>query len=218
MKNLKSSDIKAIIFDRDGVIIDAETLALQSIFFGLKKVGIRASKNDVPLMTGMSIDALKEQLLSKWDFSFEEFRLIQRKYFYEHIDNVPYFLDTIKFIKKLHRQNKTLALTTSAGIEGTRLILKKIGISDMFKVVVAKEDCTKFKPDPEPYIITAKKLGVAPEECVVIEDSEIGVKAAKNANMYCVAMPNKHTKNQDFSLADKIITSIKDLEGVFSAQ
>lgn len=206
--------MKAIIFDRDGVIIDTDTLASQSVFFGLEKVGINASEKDIPLMAGKSIDALKEFLYSKWNFNFEEFRIIQRKYFYEHLENAPYFLDTIKFIKKLHRQNKVLALTTSAGIEGTMLILKKVGISDMFKVIVAKEDCTKFKPDPEPYIITANKLGVIPEDCVVIEDSEIGVKAAKNANMYCVAIPNKHTKSQDFSLADKIISSIKDLEGI----
>lgn len=214
MKNLKTTGVKAIIFDRDGVIIDTDTLVSQSVFFGLEKIGINASENDIPPMAGKSIDALKELLYSKWNFNFEEFRIIQKKYFYEHLEDAPYFLDTIKFIKKLHRQNKILALTTSAGIEGTMLILKKVGISDMFKVIVAKEDCTKFKPDPEPYITTAKKLGVIPEDCVVIEDSEIGVKAAKNANMYCVAIPNKHTKSQDFSLADKIISSINGLEEI----
>lgn len=214
MKNQKTTEVKAIIFDRDGVIIDTDTLVLQSILFGLKKIGVNATENDIPLMTGKSIDALKEFLSSKWNFNFEEFRIIQKKYFYEHIEDAPYFLDTIDFIKKLHRQNKTLALTTSAGIEGTMLILKKVGISDMFKIIVAKEDCTRFKPDPEPYTITANKLGVIPEDCVVIEDSEIGVKAAKNAHMYCFAMPNKHTKNQDFSLADKVIYSTKELEGI----
>lgn len=212
MKNKKKSEIKAIIFDRDGVIIDTDTLVLQSVFFGLEKIGISASKNDIPLMSGRSIDALKEFLLSKWDFNFEEFRLIQRRYFYEHLDDAPYFLNTIKFIKKLHHQNKIIALTTSAGIEGTLLILEKVGISNMFKVIVAKEDCIKFKPDPEPYIITAKKLRVAPKDCIVIEDSEIGVRAAKAANMRCVAIPNKYTVNQDFSLADKIASSIKDIE------
>jgi HAD superfamily hydrolase (TIGR01509 family) len=212
MNNKKKSGIKAIIFDRDGVIIDTDTLVLESVFFGLKKIGITASKNDIPLMAGMSIDALKELLLSKWNFNFEEFRLIQKKYFYEHLDNAPYFLDTIKFIKELYSRNKVLALTTSAGIEGTTLILKKIGIFEMFKVIVAKEDCTKFKPDPEPYIITVNRLRVAPEDCIVIEDSEVGVKAAKNAKMYCVAVPNKHTKNQDFSLADKVVSSIIDID------
>lgn len=214
MKSRKTGDIKAVIFDRDGVIIDTDTLVLQSVFFGLEKMGVSATKKDVPLMAGKSIDALKEFLRSKWDFNFEEFRMIQRKYFYEHLNDAPYFLNTIKLIKKLHHQNKTLALTTSAGIEGTILILKKIGIYDMFKIIVTKEDCTKFKPDPEPYITTARRLGVSPEDCVVIEDSETGVKAAKKANMYCIAVPNKHTKNQDFSLADRIISSTKKLEEI----
>ncbi len=214
MKNLRMTGVKAIIFDRDGVIIDTDTLVSQSVFFGLEKIGINASENDIPLMAGKSIDALKELLCSKWNFNFEEFRIIQKKYFYEHLENAPYFIDTVKFIKKLHHQNNVIALTTSAGIEGTRIILEKVGIADMFRVIVAKEDCTKFKPDPEPYLITAKKLRVSPEDCLVIEDSEIGIKAAKSANMYCVAIPNKHTKNQDFSLADEIVSSTKDLEEI----
>lgn len=214
MKNQRIADVKAIIFDRDGVIIDTDTLVSQSVFFGLEKIGINASEEDIPLMAGKSIESLKEFLLNKWNFNFDEFRLIQRQYFYDHLDNAPYFHDTIEFIKKLNKQNKILALTTSAGIEGTILILKKIGIFDMFSVIVAKEDCTKFKPDPEPYMITAKKLGIRPENCIVVEDSEVGVKAAKKANMYCIAIPNKHTKNQDFSIADKTVSSIKDIENM----
>jgi len=214
MDENKPTNVSAVIFDRDGVIIDTDTLVLESVFFGLKQLGINASKDDVPLMAGMSIDALKIYLVNKWKFDFDEFRIIQRKYFYEHLDNAPYYLDTINFIKKLHLQNKVLALTTSAGIEGTALILKKIGVYDMFKVIVSKEDCTKFKPDPEPYILTANKLNVPPTECVVFEDSEVGVKAAKSANMYCIAIPNRYTKNHDFSLAERTINSIKDIESI----
>ncbi len=88
--------VKAIIFDRDGVIIDTDTLVSQSVFFGLEKIGINASENDIPLMAGKSIDALKELLCSKWNFNFEEFRIIQKKYFYEHLENAPYFIDTVK--------------------------------------------------------------------------------------------------------------------------
>ncbi|MEK7168601.1 MAG: hypothetical protein AAB778_01175 [Patescibacteria group bacterium] len=63
--NSQKFDIKAIIFDRDGVIIDAETIALKSIFFGLNKMGINASKKDIQHMAGNSIDSLKKLLLSK---------------------------------------------------------------------------------------------------------------------------------------------------------
>ncbi len=203
---------KAVIFDRDGVIIDTDTLVGPSIIYGLKKVGIDASENDVPPMAGKSIDTLKELLLSKWNFNFDEFRAIQRKYFYDNLDNAPYYMDMVEFIKNLHSQNKIIALTTSAGLEGTILILKKIGLNDMFKVIIAKENCTKLKPDPEPYLKTAEKLGILPEDCIVIEDSAIGVEAAKKANMKCIAIPNKHTNKQDFSVADLVANSVEDIK------
>lgn len=208
--------VKAIIFDRDGVIIDTDTLVGESIIFGLKEMGIEATEQDVPIMAGKSIDALKELLLSKWHFDFDAFRVIQRKYFYDNLERAPYFPETIQFIKELHAQGKTVALTTSAGKEGTMLILEKIGLANVFKVIVAKEDCTKFKPDPEPYLITAEKLELLPEECVVIEDSSVGVEAAKAAKMFCIAIPNKHTLDQDFSKADSVIDSISSIDELIS--
>lgn len=207
---------KAIIFDRDGVIIDTDTLVARSIIFGLRNVGIDVHENEVPIMAGKSIDALKELLLSKWNFDFDEFRTIQRTYFYDNLGEAPYFPQIVKFIRDLHSQDKTIALTTSAGIEGTSLILQNIGISNMFKVIVAKEDCTKLKPDPEPYIITAKKLGISPCECVVIEDSSIGVEAAVRANMHCIAIPNNHTKGYDFSLADYVAEAVDDIRKIIN--
>lgn len=211
MKEIKAS---AVIFDRDGVIIDTDTLVGESVIFGLKQMGIDVSADDVPLMAGKSIDALKELLLNRWKFNFDDFRKIQREYFYENLDNAPYYNETVDYIKKLHSEGKTIALATSAGREGTLIILEKIGIVHMFKVITAKEDCTKFKPDPEPYLITAKALGLSPEECVVIEDSSIGVEAAKNAKMYCIAIPNQHTIQHDFSKADVVVKSIKDIEDI----
>lgn len=207
-----SIQAKAIIFDRDGVIIDSDTLVGQSITYALKEVGINIPEGKIPPMAGKSIDTLKDLLLSKWDFNFDEFRAIQRKYFYDNLQNMPYYANMIEFIKSLHSQNKIIALTTSAGREGTLLILKKIGIIDIFNVIIAKEDCTKLKPNPEPYLKTAEKLNISPEDCVVIEDSAIGVEAAKNANMKCIAIPNEHTANQDFSSADLVVNSVEDIK------
>ncbi len=203
---------KAIIFDRDGVIIDTDSAIADSMLYGLRALGINATEKDVPLMAGKSIDTIKEYLLSKWDFNFDEFRNIQRKYYYDNIDNVPFFTDVIEYIKRLHSEGKAIALTTSAAREGTLLLLGKVDLLSAFKVIVVKEDCTKHKPDPEPYLLTAQKLGLKPEDCVVIEDSETGVKAAKSANMYCIAIPNSHTKDQDFSSADAVVKSISEID------
>lgn len=209
---------KAIIFDRDGVIIDTDALFPESIMYGLKQVGITAKESDVPWVAGTSMEKFKELLLKKWTFDFDEYRAIQRKYYYDNLDKAPYFTETVEYIKKLHAQNRMLALTTSAAREGTMLILKKVNLDTLFSVIVTKEDCTKLKPDPEPYLLTAKKLGISPEDCVAIEDSSSGVRSAKKSNMYCIAIPNRHTKNQDFSLADKVVNSIEEVQSFVDFQ
>ena len=75
----------------------------------------------------------------------------------------------------------------------------------MFTELVTFEDYTFRKTNPEPYLVTAKKLNVKPQDCLVFEDSNVGVEAAKKAEMKCIALPNEYTKKQDFSKADKII-------------
>ena len=68
------------------------------------------------------------------------------------------------------------------------------------------------KPDPEAYLITARKLGVAPAECVVFEDSHVGVVAAKRAGTFCVAVRNPRALiRQDLSMADVIVDSMRDV-------
>lgn len=207
---------KAIIFDRDGVIIDTDSSIAASMVYGLNALGITATKDDVPLMAGKSIDTIKDYLLSKWDFDFDEFRKIQRQYYYDNIDNVPYFAETIEYIKKWYSEGRTLALTTSAAKEGTVIYLNRLGLQHMFQIIVTKEDCAKHKPDPEPYLLTARKLGLAPQDCLVIEDSSTGVESAKAANMICIAIPNDNTKLQDFSKADYVVKSMKEVENLVS--
>jgi len=107
----------------------------------------------------------------------------------------------------LYESKIILALTTSGGPNSTEKILKKTGLDKIFSVVITNADYVKKKPNPEPYLTTAKKLGLEPSECVVIEDTPVGVESAKAAGMKCIALPNEFTKKQDFSKADLIVDS-----------
>jgi HAD superfamily hydrolase (TIGR01509 family) len=166
-------------------------------------------------LIGRSIDDYLQYFLNKWDFDSVEFKEILYKQFYSNLDQAPIFSDTINLINNLHRKNIILALTTSAGKDGTLLILNKINILNNFKVIVTKEDVQHRKPNPEPYALTAKKLGIDPKYCVAIEDTSLGVESAKGAGMMCIAIPNKYTKDQDFSLADVVVKSAKQLNELF---
>lgn len=207
-----NSIIKAVIFDRDGVIIDTEGVHIESIKYGFKKLGYIVEKEDYPHIIGQNSVKVKEYFLSKWKFDYDLFRKIQNDYYYENLFKAKYFSKVVETIKSLNVKKVPLALTTSASREGTMQILTTAEIQNMFKVIVTKDDCEKFKPDPEPYLITSKKLKISPKLCVVIEDTCIGVISAKNAGMCCIALPNHYTKNQDFSMADYILESDSQLE------
>lgn len=202
---------KAVIFDRDGVLINTEGLVLDSIRYAFKELGYSLQSDDIPYITGKRFDAYKDYIQQKYNFDLVSYREIQNNYFYSHINEAQFFKDTIKLIKKLYSQKIPIALTTSAGREGTYLILNKAEITNLFSVIVTKEDCINLKPSPEPYMITARKLGIDPNYCVVLEDTTIGVESAKCAGMLCIAIPNEYTKDQDFSLADVVVKSAKEI-------
>lgn len=203
---------KAVIFDRDGVIINTDGLILESIRESLKTFGFKLKDEDIPHIIGRSFKVYKTYFEQKWKIDIDEYRKIQNEYYYSNLDKAKYFEETIDLIKTLFNKNTLMAVTTSAGREGTILLLDKVGITNMFKVIVTNEDCENLKPDPEPYITTAKKLGIEPKYCVAIEDTALGVESAKGAGMMCIAIPNEYTTHQDFSLADVVVNSAKEVE------
>jgi HAD superfamily hydrolase (TIGR01509 family) len=205
---------KAVIFDRDGVIIDTQGLLITSVRYAFKQLSFELQDEDIDQLIGRSIDDYLQYFLNKWDFDSVEFKEILYKQFYSNLDQAPIFSDTINLINNLHRKNIILALTTSAGRDGTLLILNKINILNNFKVIVTKEDVQHRKPDPEPYALTAKKLGIEPKYCVAIEDTALGVESAKGAGIMCIAIPNEYTKHQDFNLADAVVKSAKEIESL----
>jgi beta-phosphoglucomutase len=90
-----------------------------------------------------------------------------------------------------------LAIATTAPKKNWEFVLKALDIKEnIFSAILGDEDIKKGKPDPEIYLKTAKKLKVRPKECLVFEDSPVGVEAAKNAGMTVIGMLTKHTKEE----------------------
>ncbi len=196
---------KAVIFDRDGVILDSESVHINSTIYAFNKLGISLNEEDIDELIGKHPEDYKIYFLKKYSFSYEEFRKIQKEKYYNLLESTPFFDRIINLIKKLHSMNIPLAITTSGSKKSTIQILQKAGLEKVFAELVTFEDYTFRKPNPEPYLVTAKKLNVKPQDCLVFEDSSVGIEAAKRAEMRCIALPNEYTKKQDFSKADKII-------------
>jgi len=95
-----------------------------------------------------------------------------------------------------------LAVASSSHKRMIEYVLKKLKIIDLFDSIVGAEDIDRSKPDPEIFLISAKRLNVKPEECIVVEDSKLGVEAAKKAGMKCLGYINPSSGKQDLSKAD----------------
>jgi HAD superfamily hydrolase (TIGR01509 family) len=202
MKN----NFKAIIFDRDGIIINSEPINLSSAIKAFKKQGIEITEDEKKIIIGTHPRDYQDIFEKKYpDLDFTEYREYKRKLYVKGQKTAPLFAETIKLIKKLYQQKTPLALVTSSSGTGTLDILKRAGIDNLFKTIVTFEDCEKRKPAPDCYLIAAKKLGLKPSDCLVFEDTQIGLEAAKQAGMTCYVIPTQTTKNQDFSKADKVI-------------
>jgi HAD superfamily hydrolase (TIGR01509 family) len=204
--------MKAAIFDFDGVVVDSEPWQFESLKKALKE---------------FSYEMTKEQFIREWveegsDFNDavkhyrlnttpDEIRRIKKGYYFELVEKkmklMPHAKEAIARIKK----NFRTALATNSDRVDVEKILGRFGIKDIFDVIVSREDYRERKPSPECLFVAAGKLGVKPEECFVIEDSERGVKTAKNAGMKVIAFPNEFSKNSNFSQADLIVKSLNEI-------
>ena len=118
-----------------------------------------------------------------------------------------------RVVRELHASGITLAVTSSAVGASIDRILRRFGLRDLFAAIIDGSQVVHGKPDPEAYVVTATRLGVRADECVVFEDSTVGVQAARAAGMFCIAVRNPNASmRQDLSAADLVIESFEALE------
>lgn len=211
-----SEKIKAVIFDMDGLIVDSESIeskALEKLLTEYKKKP-KYYTNGLIHIIGESGDASYQrfkdtyQLEDTIEVLRKKKRAIFKKLLKKKITPLPGFLPLITSLKKQEMQT---ALASNRFIEHIHLIVENIAAKHLFDVIVGPSETKKHKPHPDIFLQTAKKLGVNPNQCLVFEDSEIGVVAARAAGMKVIAVPHKYTKAHDFSKADKVVTSLKSV-------
>jgi len=128
-------------------------------------------------------------------------------------NNLKLYPGVVELIHTLHKKY-TLALTTSSTCAEVETVINKLQIGKLFKTIVTAEDVKHGKPNPEPYLLTADKLDVNFEDCLVIEDSENGIRSAKSAGMKCVAITNTENRH-NLQLADRIVVNYSEINETF---
>jgi HAD superfamily hydrolase (TIGR01509 family) len=126
------------------------------------------------------------------------------------MDNIQKNEALVDLMEKL-RKKYVLGVATSSNKDRASTILKNLGVSDFFNVVITADDVKKHKPDPAIFLEAAKKLNITPDESVVIEDSLNGIEAAKSGNMRAIGLVTKFLSVETLSEADLVIDSLEEL-------
>jgi HAD superfamily hydrolase (TIGR01509 family) len=190
---------KAVLFDMDGVILDSEPLHIAAFQATLGRHGHELSKEDYKVhFAGKTDEAGFE---SYFKFINEELNLSAimsekaNKYLELASGQIIPYPGIVTLIKKL-ADVVPLALVTGSLRAEANVALGTFGIIQCFKVIVAAEDILQSKPSPEGYNKAAAQLGLSPNQCVIIEDSPNGIKAALAAGADCIAVTNTHSAEE----------------------
>ncbi len=205
--------IKAVIFDLDGVIVDTEPFWYETYKKVSEEFGFKYS-DELHKLTPGRANAVKNLVEAlgipeKYDEFLNRARAVYRDLF---MNKAKLTSGAVELLRKLSGSYK-LGLATSAYRPRLDYNLEKFPEpKKYFDVFVSGEQVEKSKPAPDIFLLTAKKLGVRPRECLVIEDAESGVAAAKAAGMKVIGFKPPHVFPQDLSKADAVVTSLSEID------
>lgn len=207
--------IKAVLFDMDGCLFDSEYYYMTGTLDWMKKYGYTGSDSDVYQIIGTTMNQTYEILYHLMDgkLTLEEIIKINNDYFdIDHpLDCKKIMFDGVKeVIDELKKLGIKFALCSSSPKKTIVSNLIAMDIYDDFELITSSEDFSRPKPFPDIYLAAKDHLKLDNEECVVYEDSKLGIEAGVSAKIFTIARKDERY-NQDQSHADLIVNDIKEL-------
>ncbi|MCW3111208.1 MAG: HAD-superfamily hydrolase, subfamily variant 3 [Segetibacter sp.] len=205
---------KGVIFDMDGTLLEsteADYRAWEKVFNDYNQE--LPYEKYAPLLGVKSADVIKNEI----GFSDEQDvkRVLKEKfdYFVEYVNENPIkpVLAAEAFLKSLAHYPIKVALATSSRKEKMQMVLKQLNFLQYFETIVTGDEVANGKPAPDIFLLAAKRLGLEPTDCMVVEDGPVGVAAAKSANMKCLAITATHEADK-LSMADVIIDTYHEAD------
>lgn len=182
---------KAYLFDCDGTIVDSMPLHYLAWKDALAEWGCEFPEEQFYAWGGRVVEAIVDDLNRAHGLAMPVQQVLEHKEAF-YLNRLAEVQGIPEVVDEIHRTHGTIPLAVVSGgpRETVERSLSLLGILDRFEVLVCAGEYQHGKPDPEPFLIAAEKLGVAPEDCLVFEDAEPGIAAAVAAGMQWVKVPN----------------------------
>lgn len=208
--------LKAVIFDMDGVVVDTEPLHYKAYHQMFDDVAIDVSEDLYASFTGQSTQAICVRLCEHFQLELAPEILVNLKrkhfeYLFDHDDTLTLIEGVKERIEDYYEQGVTLVLASSASMPNINRVFKRFDLDRYFTAKLSGADLPASKPHPQIFINAAVASGCGKHQCLVIEDSTNGIKAANAAGIYCVGFKSPHSSGQDYDLADMVISDFKDI-------
>lgn len=209
--------IKTVLFDMDGVIVDTEPVHRFAYFEHFKELGIEVTEEMFTTYTGNSTRNVFQRIKQEFGLEHEVEDLIQRKRSifndaFDYKEDLTLLDGVEDLIKDFHANGIQMILASSASKVTIDRVFRRFNLHQYFSHIVSGEDFPKSKPDPAIFVHAAKLSGNIREECIVIEDSTNGVKAANAANIFCIGYRSFHSKLQNLDTADMVISKFSEID------
>jgi HAD superfamily hydrolase (TIGR01509 family) len=201
--------IKAVLFDHDGTLVDSEPTHWRLWQDVLRTHGAELTEQHYKdYYAGMPTAANAADLAERFAIDKDPAALAEDKYAitrrFLSRNAFPLMPGVREVLPLFQAGGLRLGIVTGAGRNGVEATLRAHKLHGVFETIVTSDDVKYSKPAPDCYLLAAKKLGLAPEDCVAIEDTEHGVAAAAAAGVACLAVPNEMSKHHDFGKATQV--------------
>lgn len=210
-------EIKAVLFDMDGLMIDTESLSTEAFINSAKAQGYNMTKEETLKVLGFT----KANIYQFWIDYFQGTNVDGKKLVddhYEYIENVlytvgpekmPYVEELLKYLKE---NNYKIAVASSSDTADIKNNLEKTKLEKYIDEIASGAEVENGKPAPDVFLLAAKRLGVDPKDCLILEDSKAGIKAGKASGAMVFMVPDMFTVDKECEdTADRILTNLGEV-------
>lgn len=208
------TQLHAIVFDMDGLMVDSEPLSRQAWDEFLRPYGGQITDAMQSQIIGLRADVSTPLIRDAFEIPLTVPEIIQqRAVIYTRIreQGVPVMPGLVELQNAIAARQIPWAVASSSGRHHVQEILAQLGLADKVYATACGDEVTHGKPAPDLYLLAAERLGIDPARCLALEDSAPGSQAAVAAGMTVIAIPNGHTSGADFSHAHAVYDSLHEV-------